>query len=101
MSRRWLDDEVGRIVKLGDRVTRLEDRFRPAQHFDDPITMAALDLLDDDELNEVGGLFRTHGVEWTADLPQDAQARVLALLAGAKARAVQLRNPASARTGEA
>lgn len=81
-------------MKLSDRITRLEDRLRPTQH--DPVTMAALDLLDDDELNEVGGLFRTHGVEWTADLPQDAQAHVLALLAGAKARAVQFTNPVMA-----
>lgn len=79
------------------RLDKLEaDIRRTRSAHSDPVTMAALDLLDDDELNEVGGLFRTHGVEWTADLPQDAQARVLALLAGAKARAVQLRNPASA-----
>lgn len=94
MSCRWLSGEVGRIVRLSDRITRLEDRFRPTQH--DPVTMAALDLLDDGELDEVGGLFRAHGVEWTADLPQDAQARVLALLDGAKARAVQSTNPATA-----
>lgn len=81
-------------MKLSDRITRLEDRFRPTQH--DPVTAAALDLLDDDELNELGRLFRTHGVEWTAALPQDAQARVLALLDAGKARAVQSTDSATA-----
>lgn len=84
----------GGIVSLADRIARLEARHRPTES--DPVTTSALDLLDDAELDEVGGLFRAHGAEWTADLPPTAQARVLALLACAKARAVQLGNPVSA-----
>lgn len=99
LPRRWQGDKLGRIVKLSDRIARLEARHRTTES--DPVTMAALDLLDDAELREVGDTFRTHAAQWTADLPQDAQARVLALLAGAKARAVQLANPAMARAGGA
>lgn len=85
---------------IENRIERLEEiqRMRPA--CEDPVTMATLDLLSDDELAEVGGLFRSHGAEWTADLPLDAQARVLALLANAKDRAVQSSNTARARPGE-
>lgn len=72
-------------MSLADRIARLEDRHRRAPA--DPITAAGLALLDDAELDEVNGLFVTHGAEWTADLPPDAQDRVLALLDAAKARA--------------
>ncbi|MEW6119384.1 MAG: hypothetical protein AB1593_04765 [Pseudomonadota bacterium] len=86
-------------MSLADRIARLEAR-RPASP-SDPVTRAALELLDDAELAEVGDLFRAHGADWTADLPVDAQARIVALLNGAKARAVQSVNPATAQAGGA
>lgn len=82
------------VMSLADRIARLEARRPPVRH--DPITAAALDLLDGDELTEIDGLFKAHGVGWTDELPPAAQARVVELLDGAKARAVQSGNPATA-----
>lgn len=86
------------MKSLSKRVDRLEGSARRMRSAcEDPVTITALDRLTDDELAEIGGLFRSHGAEWTADLPQEAQNRVLALLANAKDRAVQSANPAPAR----
>jgi Mg/Co/Ni transporter MgtE len=62
----------------------------------DPVLSADLDALTGDELDELDGLFKTHAADWTADLPPDAQARVLELLDAAKARAVQSVDSAAA-----
>lgn len=86
-------------MKLADRVARLE-AHRSASPADDLFAFDLLDRLTDDELAELGGLFRSHGAEYLAGMPADAQARALALLARAKVRLVQSSNQASARPGE-
>ncbi len=87
----------GGIVSLEDRIARLEARHRPTES--DPVTMAALDLLDDAELHELGDLFRHNGVDELEDLPAASLARATELLAAARQRSDPAPWPASSAPG--
>lgn len=82
------------------RLDRLEtDVRRTRSAHSGPFADGVLDRLTDAELHELGDLFRRHGAEYLEDMPADAQARAMELLAAARARPVQSTNPAAARAG--
>lgn len=95
MSRRWCADEVGRIVKLSDRITRLEGRLRQTRS--DPLTAHALDRMTLSELGELEALLQ--GADSVNDLPDEPRARVMELIDAASQRSHPAPWPASSAPG--
>lgn len=70
------------------RLDKLESDIRRVRSaHSDPITMAALDLLTDDELAEMRNLFNPHESQYWDEMPVDVQNRAMAILDSARARA--------------
>lgn len=82
------------------RLDRLEaDIRRTRSAHSDPFADGVLDMLTDDELRELGNLFRCHGVDELEGLPTDAYARAMEILSTARQRIHPARWPASSAPG--
>lgn len=88
------------MKSLSQRLDKLESDIRRMRSaHSDPFADGVLERLTDDELRELGNLFRCHGVDGLEGLPSEALARAMELISTARQRSHPAPWPASSAPG--